>query len=75
MKLTQKAIAALSIRSVRLALALGLGFTELWINKVVEANKVNGPLTLEASLRIITQETGLTREEILEEEKVMVAVK
>lgn len=68
MKLTQKAIAAISIRSVKLALALGLGFTELWIGKLIEANKENGPLTTAMAMGIIKKETGLTDQEILEAE-------
>ena len=71
MKLTQKAIDAIGIRSVKLALALGLGFTELWIGKLIEANKENGPLTTEKSLQIMEKEIGLDRSEILEEEEVV----
>jgi hypothetical protein len=69
MKLTQKAIAAIGIRSVKLALALGLGFTELWIGKLIEANKENGPLTTIKAVGIIKKETGLTDDEILDEEE------
>jgi hypothetical protein len=68
MKLTEKAIAAISNRSVVLQLALGLNFTELWINKLIEANKDNGPLTTIKAIGIIKQETGFTQDEILESE-------
>ena len=68
MKLTQKAIEAISDRSVKLALALGLGFTELWINKLIDANKENGTLTTAKAIAIIKANTELlTDQEILEE--------
>lgn len=73
MKLTQKALDAISIRSVKLALALGLGFSELWIGKLIEANKENGPLTTIMALGIIKKETGLSDQEILEAEEEVVA--
>lgn len=68
MKLTEKAIAAISNRSVILSLALGLDFTELWINKLISANKDNGPLTTVKAIQIIKEETGLVDDEILEAE-------
>lgn len=68
MKLTAKAIEALT-REVRLRLVLKLDFSELWVNKLVEANKDNGPLTTAAALAVIREETGLTDNDILEEAK------
>lgn len=66
MKLTTKAKDTLN-RRVRLDLAFALGFTETWINKLVDANKDNGPLTTTKSLQVIQEATGLTVSEILEE--------
>lgn len=68
MKISQQAIEALKERHIRLQLAVELDFTELWIDKLIEANKPNGTLTTERALRGIEKITGLTREEILEEE-------
>lgn len=53
---------------VRLKLAIALKFTEFWVNQLVEKNKVNGPLTTHASTKVISEETGLTDSEILEDE-------
>lgn len=66
MKLTEKAIQKLKTKSGRRSLMIALDFTELWVNKTLDANKVNGPLTTESALRAIEKETGLTRDEILE---------
>lgn len=70
MKLTDKALGAINNRSVILSLALGLNFTELWINKLIEANKDNGPLTTVRAISIIKKETGLKQDEILEQEAI-----
>lgn len=67
MKLTNKAIEALNSRSTMLALALALGFTEIWIKKLVDANKDNGPLTTVKALQVIKAETKLEDSQILEE--------
>jgi len=69
MKLTRKAIRAIKDQAIRLKLALALGFSEQWINRVIDANKANGPLTTAKALKVIREETGLTDSEILEEEK------
>jgi hypothetical protein len=69
MKLTRKAIKGIKDQTVRLKLAIGLGFSEQWINRVIAANKSNGPLTTAIALKVIKEETGLTDQEILEEEK------
>jgi len=68
MKLTEKAIAALSSRDTVLKLALALGFTEVWIDRLIRKNKENGTLTTAKALQIIREETGLSDQEILEEE-------
>lgn len=70
MKLTKQAIKSLNDRAIRLHLCLELGFTEPWVNKLIEKNKDNGPLTTIKALQIIKQETGLKEDQILEKEKV-----
>lgn len=65
MKLTKRAIKKLS-KQARLKLALSMDFSEQWINRLVEHNKDNGPLTTVTAMQIIMQETGLTQDEILE---------
>lgn len=67
MKLTTKAIEAVSNRRVILELAYALGFSELWVGKLIEANKDNGHLTTAMALQVISKETGLTEDQILEE--------
>lgn len=67
MKLTEKAIAAISTREIVLKLALALGFTEVWIHRLIQKNKENGDLTTAAALKVISEETGLSQVEILEE--------
>lgn len=62
-------------RKTKRNLAAKLDKTEYWIGKLIESNKPNGPLTLAAALKVIREATGLTDEEILEEEKEVVAVK
>lgn len=69
MKLSQRAIDALTHRERRMALMLALDFTEIWIGKLLETNKDNGPLTTMAALKAIKDQTGLTDEEILEAEE------
>lgn len=70
MKLSERARSAVNNRATILRLALDLDFTELWINKLIAANKNNGPLTGAKALQVIREETGLTDSEILEEEKI-----
>lgn len=74
MILSTKAIGAINNKTIRL-LAAELNFTETWVGKLLESNKPNGKLTLSKAVDIIMKETGLSREEILEEEKAAVAVK
>jgi hypothetical protein len=69
MKLNNEIIALLTgSRDMRLALCSALGFTELWIDKLIEKNKVNGPLTTAKSLEVIRKETGRADANILSEE-------
>lgn len=69
MKLSERAISAINNRATILKLALALDFTELWINKLIAANKQDAALTNASALKVIREETGLTDQEILEEEK------
>lgn len=55
-------------QSTRLKLALALNCSEQWIARVIDANKINGPLTTAAALKVIREETGLTDEDILDGE-------
>lgn len=70
MKLSNAAISALSNRKIMLALALGLDFSEQWMRVIIKDNKDNGPLTTAKALQVIKEETGLTDEEILEQEQI-----
>lgn len=70
MKLTQSAIDKINTRSVILDIALALDFTELWVNKLISANKDNGPLTTAKALQVIREKTGLPDSEILEEDTI-----
>lgn len=52
-----------------LKVAIALNFSEQWIVRLIKDNKDNGPLTTVAALRTLQEETGLSQEDILEEEK------
>lgn len=69
MKLSNTAIERISDRKVLLQIALALNFSEQWMRRVIENNKNNGPLTTALALQVIREETGLTDDQILEEEK------
>jgi hypothetical protein len=66
MKLTKKAIRKINQPSTIGKLMIGLEFTELWIKRLIDQNKNNGPLTTFRALEIIKQETGLSDSEILQ---------
>lgn len=70
MRLTNTALQAINQRKVKRRLAFELDFSGVWITSLIEANKVNGPLTTAKSLDVIQEETGLTKDQILEEEQV-----
>lgn len=53
-------------RAFRLLLCAELNFKEQWIDKCVEKNKVNGPLTTAGALKVIREQTGLVDSKILE---------
>ena len=65
MKLSKKAVRKISNPHAIGQLMIGLEFTELWIKRLIDQNKMNGPLTTYRALEIIKQETGLTDDEIL----------
>jgi hypothetical protein len=58
-------------RKTRRKLAAELDFTEYWIGKLLENNKPNGPLTTAKAIEVIGAETGLSRDEMLQEEEVL----
>lgn len=66
MKLSKKAVRKISNPHAIGQLMIGLDFTELWIKRLIDQNKINGPLTTYRALEIIKQETGLTDDEILQ---------
>ena len=67
MKLSKKAIRKIN-KQTMLKLAIALGFTELWVSRLVKKNKANGPLVTPSALLVIKEETGLNDDEILEAE-------
>jgi hypothetical protein len=69
MRLSTNAIAAIKNPKVRIKLAIELDCTDQSITNYIKANNLNGPLTTAGALRVIREETKLSEEEILEEEK------
>lgn len=67
MKLSKKAIKKIDKKAV-LRLALALGFTELWVSRLIKRNKLNGPLTTPSALAVIREATGLEDNDLLESE-------
>lgn len=70
MKLTNAAIGKLSDRMLAIKIAVALKFSEQWMQRVIAKNKENGPLTTAMAIAIIKEDTGLTEEEILEQETI-----
>lgn len=69
MKLKQTIVEQLQKdRIFRAKIGDALGFTDVWIDRLIVANKDNGPLTTIKSILVIREELGLTDLEILEEE-------
>lgn len=69
MKLSQRAIEIIGGKDqqpTRLKLALALGFSERWVERLIESNKPNSSLTTVAALEVITAETGLSQNDVLE---------
>lgn len=71
MRLSPIAIAKISSTDIRLKLALSLHVTEKSIIEYIKNNKNNGSLTKASALIVIKEETGLTEEEILNEEPLL----
>lgn len=69
MKLSKIAILALRGGGVKAKarIANEIGASMKTVYGWVAENKINGPLTIAKSLEIISEETGLTRDQILEE--------
>lgn len=74
MILTRQAIKKIKEKRLGLLIAHALKCSEQWINRVIKANRNNGPLTTAAALAVIREETGLKDSQILEEEKKTVTV-
>lgn len=53
-------------RVLRLKVAIDLEFSELWIERLIRANKDNGPLTTARALQTIREDLKLTDADILE---------
>jgi hypothetical protein len=71
MTLSPLAIAKINTSDTRLKLALRLHVTEKSIIDYIKSNKNNGSLTKVSALIVIKEETGLTEEEILNEEPLL----
>ncbi len=68
MKLTQQAISLFHRNNrLRSLLALELDVSAASINRYLDDNENNGRLTTVRAVQVISQETGLSEEEILEE--------
>lgn len=65
MKLSKKAIRKIN-KQTMLKLAIALGFTELWVSRLVKKNKANGPLTTPSALNVLREELGMEDKELLE---------
>lgn len=70
MKLTKRAIKAINNRKAILAIALATGFSELWVTKLIDANKNDSALTSATAMKVIREETKLSDDEILEAQAV-----
>lgn len=68
MRLTDSAIAIIKEPAARRKLAEALDCTDQTITRYIKENEDNGGLTKAAALKVISEETGLSNEQILEEE-------
>ena len=66
MKLSEKCIELVSSKC-ELRLAITLELSQRRIQQILKENEANNQLTTEASLRVLEEETGLTRIEIINE--------
>lgn len=73
MKLSTTALQIISQPTVRLRLAMALGFREHYITTLTKKNKENGPLTTVAAIRVIQEASGFTESEILVHAEAMAA--
>jgi hypothetical protein len=69
MKLTEKALQAMTVRT-RTRIALELDCSVPTVDRWIKENDDNGDLTKALAVQIISEETGLAHEEILEESDV-----
>jgi hypothetical protein len=65
MQLTKIAVQKVDTIEGRAALMVALNCTEQWVNKMLKANKDNGPLTSYVAVEEISRVTGLAKKEIL----------
>ncbi len=65
MKLTKLALDKINNPSVIAELMKALGFSELWVKRLILQNRINGPLTTYTALEVIRKETGLADDKIL----------
>lgn len=75
MKLTQLAIDCIKQPAARRELTVALKCTDQSVQRYIKGNEDNGELTKAAAMAVIRKWTRKTDEEILEEEKEVVAVK
>ena len=68
LKLTNKALTEIKEPKVRAKLVIALGVTDQTIIRMIKGN--SDDLTKMAAMQVIREETGLTDEEILEEETI-----
>lgn len=72
MKLTQQVIERIKQPQVRRELTVALKCTDQTIIRHIKGNEDNGELTKAAALKVIREVTGLTDQEILETEEMVV---
>lgn len=70
MRLSKKAIRKISNRKSALKIALAVNYGEQWVRNLIAKNQDNGPLTMAAAIKAISEDTGLSQNEILEPETI-----
>lgn len=66
MRLTKNALALINTSKARMLIAIALDCSEMSVRRYIDSNDDN--LTKAAALQVIREETGLTDQEILEEQ-------